>query len=200
MRSTTIAPVLLAVALVTALSATLGSSRALADNGNGTGAESISVTIPWSGTLTCTMHGKGLGRKPTVHRGNKVHCTATRFNSGEPVTVTVQSAPRNLGTVTANSAGTVVYDFAVPGDLADGAHTLTFTGETSAAVATYAFTVATGSGSGGVGAGEDASGSGSGVALTGVQILSMLAAALVLVGGGGLLVAAGRRREQRKHA
>jgi hypothetical protein len=196
--ATRFAPLLCAAALLAVLGTTLGGSpRALADNG--TGGESLSVTIPWSGTLTCTMHGNRLHSMPTVHHGNKLHCTATRFSPGERVTVTVQSAPRNLGSVTADSAGTVVYDFSVPRDLADGAHTLTLTGATSDAVATYPFTVATGSGSGGVGGSGDGSG-GSGVAFTGAQILSMLAAALVLIGGGGLLIAAGRRREQRKHA
>jgi hypothetical protein len=151
----------------------------------------------------CTKGGAALGSDPTLRGGDHLHCTVTGLSPGERVSVAVRSVSTNLGTVTAGSDGTVVSDPTIPGDLAAGSHTLTFTGQTSKALASYPFTLAAGTGqrSSAAGSGGDASGgSGAGIAFTGADILGMLAAALALIGGGAVLVAANRRREPREPA
>jgi hypothetical protein len=174
-----------ALALLVLFAAILaGLPQARADNGGG--GETISVTIPWAGTVHCTKGGTTLGPDPTLRGGDHLHCTVTGLSPGEGVSVAVRSVRTSLGTATADSDGTVVSDPTVPGDLAAGAHTLTFTGHTSKAVASYPFTLAAGTGQTSSAAGFGAAGSGGsgdGIAFTGADILGMLAAALALIGG-----------------
>ncbi len=188
--------------LVTALPT---APRAHADGGG----VPITVTVPWSGTLTGTdANGDPLTDDPTLSPGQSVHLVLTGFSPGESVTVILHSAPRTLNAATAGADGTVDYAFTVPADLESGAHTLVFTGTQSAAVATFAFTVAGGvqptsppptqpADNGGQGDEGDSvtSTSTGGLASTGVDALAQgdLAAALIAVGAGLLLCARVRR-------
>jgi hypothetical protein len=110
------------------------------------------------------------------------------------VDVTLDPGAVDLGTISMNPQGGATYDFTVPADAVTGAHTLSFTGETSKGVATFTFTVGipsgTGTGTGGGGGG----GSSGGLAFTGAYVLGPLAAAVVLLGGGTLLASYRRRR------
>lgn len=162
------------------------------------GGETISVAVP--GRVTCAdSSGTALGDNPTLHIGDKITCTIAGFGAGEKVDVTFDATP--LGSVTADANGGGTYAFTVPDGLNAGPYTLTFTGETSKAVATFPFTVAasttttgpttTSSDSGG---GSGGGGSGGGLAFTGANVLALAGVALVLVGAGLGLRVAGRRR------
>ncbi|MCW2529140.1 MAG: putative rane protein [Pseudonocardiales bacterium] len=83
--------------------------------------------------------GAALG---TLTPGSTQTVTGTGFTPGEIVQATLHSDPIDLGTFTADSDGTVVVQFAVPVDLAVGAHDVTLIGLTSAGQAVAAFTVA----------------------------------------------------------
>jgi ABC-type transporter Mla maintaining outer membrane lipid asymmetry ATPase subunit MlaF len=77
------------------------------------------------------------------------------------VNVTLHSTDQDLATVSASANGAVTYDFTVPDDLGFGQHTLTFTGATSRAVASYGFVVVKGQGGASAGGGGSVSGGGS---------------------------------------
>lgn len=185
---------LLGVALFALLGAlVVGAPRAVAEGGP-SGAETLSVTIPPSGSLTCALGGKALHPNATVHRGDHLHCTATGFAANETVTVAVHSPVRTLGHVTASGSGKVVYEYSVAEDMAAGSHSLSFTGRRSATVAIFPFVVAVGAGSTG-GGGSGGSGGGGGIAFTGINVLGLLTIAVALIGAG---VALHRRRLERE--
>src|SRR5262249_52015098 len=131
-------------------------------------------------------------------------------NAGEKVDVVLRSDPRDLGTVTANSHGTARKSVTLPRGFGAGAHTVTFTGKSSHAVGTYAFTVTIvatlpiGSGNpndqgnesghgGGGGDNPSAEGGPNALAFTGVDVLAMVAAGVALLLVGVLLTVGGRR-------
>jgi hypothetical protein len=173
----------------------LGASPARADSGSG-GPETISVTIPPAGAVSCTRDGENLPKNSTVHHGDRLHCVATGFAANEEVAVALHSPVGAIATVTADSSGRVAYDYSVTQDLAAGAHSLSFTGERSTTVAIYPFVVAVGHSAAGGGSGGGAGGGGS-IAFTGLNVLGLLAAALALIAAG---VTLHRRRPQREHA
>jgi len=175
---------LLALAVVMPL-AVLTAPSARADGGGG--GETISVTIPASAEATCSAGGVRPGNVPRVHRGDHLHCTATGFAAHERVQIALHSAERDMGTVSAGASGAATYDFTVPNDLALGRHTLTFTGDTSEAAASYKFVVINGH--------AGASSGGGALASTGADILGLLRGALVLIAAGALIAAGGRRRQ-----
>ena len=158
------------------------------------GAETIGVTIPPSGTVTCARGGKKLSNKPTLHRRDHLHCTVSGFKPNEQVEIAVQSAATVIAAVPADSRGLVTYDYTVPDDLSAGEHTLAFTGKVSTTVAIYPFVVVVGHGSSGHGGGGGPHG---GLAVTGTNLLALVLAALGLIGMG---VALHRRRLQREAA
>ena len=174
---------LLALAVLVLLTV-LTAPSVRADGGGG--GETISVTIPAATNVTCSKAGSPLGNLPKVHRGDHLHCTAVGFAADERVHITLHTADRDLGTVSADASGTVTYDFTVPDDLAFGHHTLAFTGATSPGAAAYQFVVVNG----------HAGGPPGGLASTGSDILGMLRGALVLVAAGAMFYAAGRRWQQ----
>lgn len=180
----------------------IGAWPARAAEGPG-GSETIAVTIPAVGAVSCTRDGANLPKNSTVYHGDRLNCVATGFRADERVTVALHSPASTLATATANSSGHVTYDYAVGQDVAVGAHSLSFTGQQSTTVAIYPFTVAAGqsaaaSGGGGGTSGGGSSGSGGGsIATTGTNILSLLVAALALIGAG---VTLNRRGLQREHS
>lgn len=189
-------PVLVAAAILAMLAVAtivMAAPRARAEGGP-SGAETIGVTIPPSGAVSCTRGGKKLPTKPTVHRHDHLHCTATGFKPNEQVEIAVHSPATVIATVPADSHGVVTYDYTVPDELAPGEHTLSFTGKASTTVAIYPFVVAAGHGASGTGGGG---GSHGGLALTGTNLLALVLAALGLIGIG---VALHRRRLQRDAA
>jgi hypothetical protein len=189
-------PVLVAAAILAMLAVAtivMAAPRARGEGGP-SGAETIGVTIPPSGAVSCTRGGKKLPTKPTVHRHDHLHCTATGFKPNEQVEIAVHSPATVIATVPADSHGVVTYDYTVPDELTPGEHTLSFTGKASTTVAIYPFVVAAGHGASGTGGGG---GSHGGLALTGTNLLALVLAALGLIGIG---VALHRRRLQRDAA
>src|SRR5262249_43482708 len=85
--------------------------------GGPSGAETIGVTIPPSGAVSCTRDGKKLPSKHTVHRHDRLHCTATGFKPNEQVEIAVHSPATVIATVPADSHGVVTYDYTVADDL-----------------------------------------------------------------------------------
>jgi hypothetical protein len=182
-------PLLAASALVAVV--LVGVPRAAADNGP-SGAETIAVTIPPSGSVTCKRGDTTLPPNSTVHRGDRLHCTATGFAASEAIVVAIHSPIRTLGRVTASASGQAVYEYSVAEDLAAGAHSLSFTGQQSKTVAIYPFVVVVGHGPSAGGAG----GHGGGIAFTGLNVLGLLIVALALIAAGAALH---RRRLEREH-
>jgi hypothetical protein len=188
-RPLIVAPVLAMLAIATIF---VAGPPARGESGP-SGAETIGVTIPPSAAVTCARDSKKLPSKPTVHRHDHLHCTASGFKPNEQVEIAVHSTARVIATVPADSHGMVTYDYTVPDDLPAGEHTLAFTGKVSTTVAIYPFVVAVGHGSSGQGGG----GSHGGLAVTGTNLLALVLAALGLIGMG---VALHRRRLQRQAA
>jgi len=185
------APVLAILAVVAIFTA---APPARGEGAGPSGAETIGVTIPPSGGVTCTRDGKKLPNKPTVHGHDRLHCTATGFKPDEQVEIAVHSPATVIATVPAGSHGVVTYDYTVPNDLAAGDHALSFTGKVSTTVAIYPFVVVVGHGTSGTGGGG---GSHGGLAFTGTNLLALVLVALGLIGMG---VALHRRRLQREAA
>ncbi len=75
--------------------------------------------------------GAQLGSDPTLDAGQTVTVEASGFAAGEEVTVTVNSTPMLLGSVTADADGSVTYVFTVPTSLEAGAHTLVLAGSST---------------------------------------------------------------------
>jgi hypothetical protein len=193
----TIRPALVAVPVVAMLAVAtifMAAPHARGEGGGPSGAETIGVTIPPAGAVTCTRDGKKLPSKPTVHRHDRLHCTATGFKPNEQVEIAVHSPATVIATVPADSHGVDTYDYMVPNDLAAGEHSLSFTGKASTTVAIYPFVVVVGHGTSGTGGGG---GSHGGLAFTGTDLLALVLAALGLIGMG---VALHRRRLQREAA
>jgi hypothetical protein len=123
----------------------------------------------------------GVATGDSATLGSRVVKVLTGFQPGEEVTVTLHSTPTEVGTFTADSAGTVTVEFELPAGTAVGSHTLVYEGNQG----TYfqeAFTVA--------GAAAPASS----LAYTGTSValpLGLGAGAVVL--GSGLLLASRRR-------
>ncbi|WP_427920336.1 hypothetical protein [Streptomyces sp. cg40] len=70
--------------------------------------------------------GTALGTNPALEPGQKVRITARGYTASAAVKVTLADSTATFTDAKANSAGTVdSYEFTVPGDIADGDHTLT---------------------------------------------------------------------------
>ena len=197
-----------AVAVLALLSAVLlGGGRAVADSG-GSGGVTINVTVP--GTVTCTTNdGTALGTNPTLRPGAQLICTITAgFGPNEQVDVTQDGDPTALATVTADTDGSVTVTLTVADDAPAGAHTLTFTGETTKAFAIFPFTIATSTttttpapttttDTGGPGGGTSSTGTGpSGLVFTGAYVVGPVIGGLALVVAGMVLAMASRRRRR----
>jgi hypothetical protein len=76
---------------------------------------------------------------PTLAAGSHVTVTATGFAPDDLVGITMHSTPTDLGTRTADAAGTVTYAFTVPSNATPGAHSLVFA--TTAKSVSFRFTV-----------------------------------------------------------
>jgi LPXTG-motif cell wall-anchored protein len=172
-----------APAAPTTPSATPSATPTVAPTGKvrGTSANTAGVASPDGGAAT------GDRTAP----GQKVVKVLTGFKPGEVVTVTLHSAPRTVGTFTADASGTVRVEFTVPAGTPAGEHTLVYEGN----MGTYfqeALTVAA-SGSG--------TGSGDNLAYTGASVampLGLGGGALAL--GGGLVFLTRRRNTQAAEA
>ena len=101
------------------------------------------------------------------------------FQPGEPVTATLFSTPRSLGTATADAAGTVTYVFTVEADDGLGTHSVSLTGPLSGTVA-VSFVVESGA---------DLPNTGGGV-----SAVAAMAAVLLIVGTGLILLSIRPRR------
>ncbi|MCI2957388.1 family 43 glycosylhydrolase [Agromyces atrinae] len=134
---------------------------------------------------------------PTVRAGESVSFTASGFDAGERVDVTLYSDPILLGSVTADADGRIDASFLVPADVPPGEHTLRVAGAESGATGEAALTVLAAAVPGGPGTpgGPGAPGTPGGIALTGVELLPGIALALMLLVSGGLLWF-GRRRSR----
>ncbi|MEQ1786811.1 MAG: prenyltransferase/squalene oxidase repeat-containing protein [Acidimicrobiales bacterium] len=76
---------------------------------------------------------------PSVVVGGSLTVTGTGFAPGELVDVTLHSTPIDLGTVTADAAGTALLTFTVPADLEPGEHSVELVGRTSGVIVSVAF-------------------------------------------------------------
>lgn len=213
-----------AVLLTVGLAVLSVAGPAFADGGNGNGGENITVRVLGPTTVGCTDdHGKHLGEKPHLHRKQRCHVHLTGFAPKQRVHITLHSAPRDLGDVTAASNGTLDYTFTVPADESSGPHTLIFVAQDPAVAVAFPFIVdvppgqngngqngngptgsphspesgSHGGNGGGGGGGESGNGGGGGLAHTGEPIVQLLELAIVLVGAGVITLAAGRRRSSR---
>ncbi len=84
--------------------------------------------------------GKPIDAGSTLTPGATFTVTGSGFAAGETVTITVQSTPVTLASVTADSSGNITSAIVLPADLEAGQHTLTVAGQDASA--TFAFTVA----------------------------------------------------------
>jgi hypothetical protein len=161
-----------------------------APDANAGGGETIGVAVP--GRVACAS--------ADLHPDQTVRCTIAGFGATEQVDVTLLST---VGSVTTDAQGGATYDFTVPHDIAAGSYTLTFTGAKSEAVGVFAFTVSVAVVSPTTAPPTTAppttapptSTSGGGLALTGVDVLAMVAAALALLAAGAALTVFVRRRQ-----
>ncbi len=78
----------------------------------------------------CTDCARVTSEEP-LEAGEALSLSWTGFQPGEQVTVVMRSTPVTLGTFTADGAGVVSADVALPEDAEHGAHTLTFSGPLS---------------------------------------------------------------------
>lgn len=99
--------------------------------------------IPVSDTTLVALDANKnpLTKDPLLTKGQQITVKAAGFVPGESVTVVLASTPTTLAPGSADAAGMVTYPFTVPTGLADGNHSLTFTG--SRLTAAYAFHVGT---------------------------------------------------------
>jgi hypothetical protein len=173
----------------------------MANADGGSGGETINVTIPPTGSVSCTENGTKLAADPTLTPGDALVCAVTGLGPNEQVDVTVDPDGDDLGTVSTDANGALTFHFTVPDGLAAGTHQLTFTGQTSTATAVFPFEseAASSNPGGGTGAGSGG-GSGGGVPgrlpFTGAYVLGPLAGAVVLLAAGAVLTTANRRRRR----
>jgi hypothetical protein len=84
--------------------------------------------------------GSPLTTDPTLSSGEGVQLVAAGFVPGEQVAITLHSTPQALGSVAADSTGTVNFAFTVPAGLPAGTHHVEFAG--ASRDIEFAFTVA----------------------------------------------------------
>jgi hypothetical protein len=125
--------------------------------------------------------------------GETISCTVTGFQPNTSGTVTLHSAPVQVGTFTTDAQGTATMSVNIPGDTQFGQHELWFDDPLTAKDpdAIVSITV-NASGTLGNGSGN---GNGGGLAGTGVAVVGIGALGVVLLVGGGLMLLAGRRRK-----
>jgi hypothetical protein len=104
----------------------------VATNGIGPGATAFEVTIDVLGPPQVAV------ARAEVVAGQEQSVTGSGFVPGERVAVEMASDPVDLGTVTADAAGTIALTFTVPAATPPGTHTVTATGRGGAGVATFA--------------------------------------------------------------
>ncbi|HEX5120702.1 MAG TPA: hypothetical protein VFW65_36435 [Pseudonocardiaceae bacterium] len=164
--------------------------------GAGGGGETLDVTIPPTGRVSCVDDGQRLGADPTLHTGDHATCTVTGLDPKERVTVTVDAHGRDLGPLTTDAKGGLTFRFTVPSGLSIGAHRLAFAGQKSRATAVQAFRLAA-KGNPGKGGGAHRGGPGPGsLVFTGAYVIGPLIAAAALIAAGTTLTVANRRRRR----
>ena len=97
------------------------------DHGGST--SSTTTTVPANGGIWATIDDT------TAVVGQVLTVNGFGFQPGEPVTATLFSTPRSLGTATADAGGTVTYVFTAEADDGFGAHSVSLTGPLSGTVA-----------------------------------------------------------------
>jgi hypothetical protein len=128
--------------------------------------ESTTTTTSGGGTTTTTSGGGTTTTTSTVTStlsataGGAVMATASGFNPGEAVNITIESTPVFLVQLFASSSGVVQSSIAIPAGTALGAHDLIFTGVDSGHVVTIPLTVVAFPGSTSPGSGGGGSGTG----------------------------------------
>jgi hypothetical protein len=156
---------------------------------------SSSSTPPTTGDVTAVgSDGTPLGDNPSLSPGDTVTITVTGFSEDETVAVTLHSTAVDLGTVKADSSGTVTFPFTVPADIAAGAHHINFAGSHNDG--TFAFLAALSATSG------SSSSSGGTIATTGFDTALFGGLATLLLAIGTVLLLSGRRlvRSTGRHA
>ncbi|MCL2784271.1 MAG: leucine-rich repeat domain-containing protein [Propionibacteriaceae bacterium] len=115
-------------------------------NANGTYTVTVTSSTPGNFDVAVLFDGDPIGDPvamnflkavvtlPILAPGFEQTATALGFLAGERVTVTVNSAPINLGSFTATGAGVVVATFTAPLDFDAGRHNVTFVGARSGTV------------------------------------------------------------------
>jgi hypothetical protein len=182
-------------ALVTA--ATIGLSVLLAATpatAAGGGGETVDVSIPPTGKITCTNQAKKpLGTNPTLKAGDRAICEVAGLNPNEKVAVTIDAQGRDLAQPTTNAKGGLTYHFKVPKGLSVGQHRLVFTGQKSKTTAVQAFRIAKPQGRGNPQAGGNSKAP-SRLAFTGANILIPIAIGAALIATGAAVTTTTRRR------
>jgi hypothetical protein len=157
--------------------------------------------------LAIDEDGNLLPPNPELVRGETIALLVGGFGAGADVDVTLNSTPRDLGTITADGDGIVEFEFSVPGDLEAGPHSLVFVGpafDDSAVqrqvvvdgvnTVTYAFTVAEDASAEESPAGNDAgAGSGGSLPETGGSPFGPAATGMLLLLAGLALVVGSAR-------
>lgn len=153
-----------------------------------------------SGTRVLALAGPTLG-SASVAQGARQSVTGTGFAAGERVAAVVHSTPAQVGTASANAAGTVTLTFTVPATLATGTHRLVLTGATSGLSSAASFSVTAAPAAAPVPvppAAAPQSGAGAPLAATGLDgprlLVLGLAGGAMLAAGAALSVAGRRRR------
>ena len=113
----------------------------------------------------------------------------SNFTPNSNASLSLHSAPVDLGTVTTDGSGSFSAQVTIPSSTTAGSHTIEALDTPTGDIATAGLTVTTGTGGGGGGGG------GGGLAGTGVAVIGIGALGLVLLVGGGLMLMAGRRRK-----
>ena len=131
------------------------------------------TTVPTNGGIRATIDDT------TAVVGQVLTVNGFGFQPGEPVTATLFSTPRSLGTATADAAGTVTYVFTVEAEDGLGTHSVRLTGPLSGTVA-VSFVVESGT---------DLPETGGGVSAA-----AAMAAVLLIVGTGLVLMSIRPRR------
>jgi hypothetical protein len=172
-------------------SSSSSSSATPTPSASSTGASSSSASSQASTTAASSPtvaaigpDGSPLSADPTLTPGENVALTAGGFAAYEAVDVTLHSTEQELGTVAADSTGTVDYSFTVPAGLPAGTHHVEFAG-TSQQVE-FAFTIKSGV--------DAVSASGGGLSSTGFDTALFGGFGAALIAAGGLVALRARPR------
>jgi hypothetical protein len=159
------------------------------------------TTTPTGTTLviatTTTTAAGGTVTPSSVPPGGAINVSSDGWGSGSSVTVTLNSTPVNLGSLTASAVGQVQGSFSIPSDTPAGSHTLTLTGtdpQGSPRTETIPLTVTSSTPQSTVPVSGGSNGTSNPLAFTGDSVRDLGSIALLLMAAGLLLLSRYYRR------